>query len=313
MGISGLNNYFRNNCSKGINEISIEALSGKKIVVDASIYMYKFKSEYNLIDGFYQMLIMFKYYNIDLIFVFDGKPPAEKKELIKDRRELRKTAKIEYNELIKKLLFCNKKERQLIEMKIRKLKRQIVKIYKDEIIEVKQLLNIMGVSYYESEGESDIICAKLVIENMAYACLSEDMDMFVYGCPRVLRYFSLHKKTTIFYNLCDILDSLNISFNHFQIICILAGTDYNKSHDKNNSFYKLNAIFKNYKNNYFRYDFINWLFINNHIDNKDEMYKTQDIFNTYNVEICDNKFYNSDENPEKLNILLKNNGFIMVE
>ena len=43
------------------------------------------------------------------------------------------------------------------------------------------------------------------------------------------------------------------------------------------------------------------------------MYKTQDIFNTYNVEICDNKFYNSDENPEKLNILLKNNGFIMVE
>lgn len=313
MGIPGLNNYFRNNCSKGINEISIDSLSGKKIVVDASIYMYKFKSEYNLIDGFYQMLIMFKYYNIELIFVFDGKPPAEKKELIKDRRESRKTAKIEYNELIKKLLFCNKKERQLIEIKIRKLKRQIVKIYKDEIIEVKQLLNIMGVSYYESEGESDIICAKLVIKNIAYACLSEDMDMFVYGCPRVLRYFSLHKKTTIFYNLHDILDSLDISFNHFQIICILTGTDYNKSYDKNNSFYKLNTIFKSYKNNYFRYDFINWLFINNHIDNKDEMYKTQDIFNTYNIEICDNKFYNSDENPEKLNVLLKNNGFIMVE
>ena len=46
----------------------------------------------------------------------------------------------------------------------------------------------MGIAYYESEGESDYVCAKMVKQKIAFACMSEDMDMFVYGCPKVLRY-----------------------------------------------------------------------------------------------------------------------------
>ena len=45
------------------------------------------------------MLSVFRYYNICPIFVFDGKPPPEKKELLLKRREDKIEAESEYNTL----------------------------------------------------------------------------------------------------------------------------------------------------------------------------------------------------------------------
>ena len=45
------------------------------------------------------MLAIFREYNIIPIFVFDGKPPPEKKELLQKRREDKTAAKNEYNKL----------------------------------------------------------------------------------------------------------------------------------------------------------------------------------------------------------------------
>ena len=53
--------------------------------------------------------------------------------------------------------------------------------------------------------EADELCAKLVVKK-AFACLSEDMDMFVYGCPKVLRYLSLLNETVVVYTQKDMLD-----------------------------------------------------------------------------------------------------------
>ena len=39
--------------------------------------------------------------------------------------------------------------------------------------------------YYTAINEADELCASMVINGFAWACLSEDMDMFVYGCTRV--------------------------------------------------------------------------------------------------------------------------------
>ena len=50
------------------------------------------------------------------------------------------------------------------------------------------------------QGEADELCAKLVIKRYAYACLSEDMDLFVYGCNKIMR----NKKGVTFFkkNFC---------------------------------------------------------------------------------------------------------------
>ena len=87
MGIKYLNSFLKTNCPESIKCINISEISGKKIAVDISIYMYKFISEDNLIENIYLMLSIFRYYNVIPIFVFDGKPPTEKKALLKKRKE----------------------------------------------------------------------------------------------------------------------------------------------------------------------------------------------------------------------------------
>ena len=102
----------------------------------------------------------------------------------------------------------------------------------------------MGVAYYESEGESDYVCAKMVQKKIAFACMSEDMDMFVYGCPKVLRYLSLLKSTVVIYDLRGILKTLNLSLNNFKQICVLSGTDYNNYNES--ATFDLNKVLKYY-------------------------------------------------------------------
>ena len=86
MGIKNLNRFLREQAKESIKFISVAELSGKKIAVDISIYMYKYASEGSLLENIYLMLSVFRYYNICPIFVFDGKPPPEKKELLLKRK-----------------------------------------------------------------------------------------------------------------------------------------------------------------------------------------------------------------------------------
>ena len=92
---------------------------------------------------------------------------------------------------------------------------------------VKNLIRAYGATYYDAIGEADELCALLTVKDKVWACLSEDMDMFVYGCPRVIRYFSLLNHTAVLYDLNGILTSLGISQKELREICILSGTDYN--------------------------------------------------------------------------------------
>ena len=75
MGIKHLNRFLKENASNSMKLINVSELSGKKIAVDISIYMYRYASDNNLIENIYLMLAVFRYYNIIPIFIFDGKPP----------------------------------------------------------------------------------------------------------------------------------------------------------------------------------------------------------------------------------------------
>ena len=54
-----------------------------------------------------------------------------------------------------------------------------IRLKYNDIINVRDLLDAFGVYYIEATGEADEMCAKLVIKKYAYACLSEDMDLFL--------------------------------------------------------------------------------------------------------------------------------------
>ena len=104
MGIKFLNNILREQCGKSIWQIQLSELTGKKIAVDISIYLYKYESTDSLLENIYLMLSIFRQYNIIPIFVFDGKPPPEKKALLQKRRDDKTAAKNEYNKLKEQML-----------------------------------------------------------------------------------------------------------------------------------------------------------------------------------------------------------------
>jgi 5'-3' exonuclease len=245
MGIKFLNKILRDTCDKSIWQINISELTGKKIAVDISIYLYKYETNDTLLENIYLMLAIFRQYNIIPIFIFDGKAPAEKKQLLQKRREDKAAAKNEYNKL-KDILENNadkdEEEKLDIAASMDQLKKQFIHISREKIEKVKELIRAYGATYYDAPGEADELCALLVIKKKVWACLSEDMDLFVYGCNRVLRYFSLFNQTVVLYYTKGILEQLNITQKEFREICVLSGTDYNINANTNKENNKYNDM-----------------------------------------------------------------------
>ena len=270
MGIRNLNSFLRDNASSAIKFISLSELSGKKVAVDISIYLYKFASDDNLIENIYLMLSVFRHYNIIPIFIFDGKPPCEKRELLTKRREDKRDAEEEYYRL-KKLLENNQNmdeaDRQDIISNMDNLKRKFVCISRTDTESVKALIRAYGATYCDAPGEADELCALLAVKGRVWACLSEDMDMFVYGCPRVIRYLSLLNHTAVLYETRKILEILDLTQTELREICILSGTDYNRANDDNKNaptLYETLKHFKKYRKDKTELGFYDWLIEKTH-------------------------------------------------
>jgi len=322
MGIKHLNRYLQQECSKGINKIPLNDLRGKKIAIDTSIYLYRFMGENALLENFYLMISIFREYNIIPLFVFDGKPPKEKNDLLKKRKEEKTIAQKKYIELEQTLNDVSESEQLKLKENMEKLKKNFIKIRHTDIENVKLLIQSYGVSYIEAPGEADKLCAKLVCKNKVFACLSEDMDLFVYGCNRVLRYLSLLNRNVILYDLTIILSELKLTLDEFKSICIISGTDYNTFSDTN--LFKTLKYFKKYKksisNNSIedKCDFYEWLDTNtDYISNISELYNCLSLFNLSNMpeykEFEKFKIINSSIDKSILIPLMETENFIFID
>lgn len=320
MGIRLLNKYIKTNCKKGVNVIKMENLRGKYIAIDTSIYLYRFLQEEVLLENFYLLLSLLKFYNITGIFVFDGKPPEEKYKLIDKRNSVKAEAREKYKELEMKINKINnndyeREEKNDIQNEMVELKKKFVKLERYHIEIIKKLITAFGESYIDAEGEADQLCAKLVIKKIAYACLSEDMDLFLYGCPRVLRYLSLLNESMVLYNLSEILKELEISLNDFRQICVLSGTDYNNNNNIGIDLYKSVEFYKSYKNDEKNnnIDFYTWIDNNmNGIVNIIELYLINNMFLLDNVNLKQYKINRTLIDKDNIKEIMKQDGFIFV-
>jgi len=301
MGIRMLNKFLQDKCKTSISFINLSELSGKRIAVDISIYLYKFLSDNALLENLYLMISIFREHKITPIFVFDGKPPVEKNDTIALRKKTKMNAREEYYRL-KQILddiesdatVLSESEgnsdsngngnRTIVEVDeettvsipsnsvdirtmMNKLKKKFVILKSVHIQDAKTLLQAYGMTYIESPGEADILCAKLVSKNIVYACLSEDTDMFVYGCSRVLRYLSLTSSTTIIYNFQEIIKTLDMTPYEFRQLCIMYGCDYLPKNENQN--YKNMTIFNSYKMFKSYKEYLKNIVSNNNGDNGD--------------------------------------------
>ena len=231
MGIRNLNRFIQTKCPNVSSRIHLEQLRGKKIAVDTSIYMYRFAGENALLENMYLMASLFRHYDIHAVFVFDGVPPPQKTELIESRRQKKDQAKQQYDIVAdqlkqrKRTEYYNPEIAELEET-MTQLRKKFARLRDCDIANVKELLVSFGFAIIDAEGEADVLCAKLAIKKRVYACLSDDTDMFVYGCPIVLRHISLLNNSVVSYNMTEILKELGLNQPEFKMLCVANGTDY---------------------------------------------------------------------------------------
>jgi len=326
MGIKYLNRFLKEECKDSIKLISLKELSCKKIAIDISIYLYKYAADNTLIENIYLMLSIFRHYKIIPIFIFDGKPPSEKKELLIKRQINKKESEEEYKNLKKQLELnpnMDEIEKQEIMNNMDLLKKKFIQISKEDIESVKNLIRAYGATYFDAPCEADELCALLALKGKVWACLSEDMDMFVYGCPRVIRYLSLLNHTVVLYDLKGILYNLGISQKELREICILSGTDYNINSDTNNKrspdLYTTLKYFKKFHkdNNKDINEFYDWLLSKtNYITNYDTLKSIYNMFdittnNDSHLHIFEDiKIINGQILYDEMKEILKKDGFI---
>jgi len=308
MGIKNLNKYLLKKCQTSIKNIHLSRLKNKIIAIDTSIYLYNFERNGDLIGGINCMINTFKHYKIIPLFVFDGKPPEEKKYILQERKKEKEKKQEQIDELLETIKkyelnefidIDQQKEKEKILLNIEKIKKQIINITYNKIQEVKNIILSHNLTIYEAPKEADELCAMLVYKKYAWACMSEDMDMFVYGCPKIIKGFSNYKSSVKIYNIYHILHELNISLHNFKQICILSGTDYNyQQNDYNLS--KVMLLYEQYQEykqkenneheqkqeqkqeiNNIKYNFIEWVY--NCIDNSLNIELLNKIYEMFNL------------------------------
>ena len=310
MGIHLLQTFIASLNDRSIKEQHLREFSNKKITVDISIYLYRFKEMGNLLENIYLMCSIFRYYNIHALFIFDGKYLKNKNETMRKRKESKKQAKKKFNAIKENLHKYNGNKRVKIETQLDTLRKQFITVTKEDIKNVKDLLDAYGMVYVSAKHEADELCGAL--NNEVYACLTEDTDIMVYGCKRIFRYFSLMKHTVVVYDMSLIHKNLNMTLSDFQELCICAGNDYITS--KKNIFYYYD-LFKQYKKTA-QPGFLDWLLQKRYISLQEyhqrqeihEIYtfKTHDPFEGVPYTLIKNKFVNK----QKLLDILETVGFI---
>lgn len=280
--------------------IGLKFLKNKKIAVDIFIYLYKYLKEDKLYDRISEMCLTFIKYNIKPIFVFDGKPPIEKQEELKARLNVKVECSKKINTLLGQLEQednnMSQEEKKKIKKEIIKLKENTLTINNNMIDTVKKLISAYGMTYITAIGEADELCAYLTINKTVYATLSEDTDMFVYGCPRVIKDLDLENNTYSFYNLYKILSNLDIIYEHFKCICIFSGTDYNKTKYNLWRLFKLYNKFRKNKSNIPHGKQIFKLLCGYFKEDEGYRMKLLDTYKLYsfkNYELSNNKTYNN--------------------
>ena len=319
MGIRYLNKYLIDKCSKeSITQIHLSQLESKTIVIDTSIYLYKFIGEGMLAENLYILLTLFKKYKINALFVFEGTPPPEKWDTIEIRNKEKDKAEVMYENLTRELEKSDYTvvERDKIMLQLQSVKKQCIRIKKHHIMFAKNMMDCFGIKYIDAYGESDEICAKLCKSQIAFGCLSDDMDMFTYGCSNILRNLNLINEEVTLYNYDKIIFDLNLKPQIFTQLLILSSNDYYK--DNTNDFNKVMEWYYAYKKMEVVMPFKNWLIENNYIQHIEDINNVEKIYTIdNNIEINvhnlnETIISQNDMKYTKLKELLRPHGFIFL-
>lgn len=231
MGIRSLNTFIKKVCPEAFSTKHINEYTGQTFAIDASILLYKYRHISNInkgcihshIIGFLNRIKYYNNYNITPIFVFDGVPPQEKLITLKKRQSIRKKLNDKI-ELLQELEYNNEEEHVQITDEIKRLSNQIINVSKKHVSECKQLLELLGLPYFDAPDEAEKYCVFLYKNKLVDYVVTDDTDVFTFGGVNILK--TSIKNDIIEVDLNVFLNKINYTKEKFIDFCILAGCDY---------------------------------------------------------------------------------------
>lgn len=159
-----------------------------RIGFDAMSILYKYKGAY---AELYPILTSLKAHGHRLLFVFDGKPPAEKEGEVAARKEARQEA-VAQAAAIKEHLAAeggigpsSEHERKILELSAARLEFQGWHMTRDVRHDFQKALWDMEIPYVKALGEADDVLADLALAGKIDVVVSTDMDFLLSGVQRL--------------------------------------------------------------------------------------------------------------------------------
>jgi 5'-3' exonuclease len=266
MGIQGLNMYLKDKFPSVHKEVSLQDFQYKKVAIDTSLYMFKFKTvfgEEGWLKAFINLVCCLRKNEIHCIFIYDTAAPVEKTAERNERKEKREKLaqdaleleedigkyevdnvlsercqkilqKVEKTRPIPKLLLGGNSSNKLFNLAIlreelEKKKKQAIQIKPQDYDLTRTLFEIMDIPFLFAPGEAECFCSHLCLSGLVDAVLSEDSDVMAYGAPVFLSKINTSSETVVEVNYQDLLLTTDMTKQQFRDFCIMCGTDYNKN------------------------------------------------------------------------------------
>lgn len=264
MGIKNLHTLLRRHCPDVYVKQPLSAYRYKKLAIDASLYMFKYKTSAGdrWLSCFVSLLAALRKNEIHAVFCFDNGAPPEKQLEREARQESRQKIRNKSQEIEqalreydndqtiapclialmeksratveKKLLLPTRSgapnfDRSVIEKELRKLQNQSINVSSEDFALLRELCCIMQVPIIEAPDEAEKKCVEMCTGDAIYGVVTEDTDVLAYGTTIFLTHIQYHESTCTEIALIDVLDGLGLSYESFRDLCIMCGTDYNRN------------------------------------------------------------------------------------
>jgi flap endonuclease-1 len=181
--------------------LKLEELRGKRLAVDANGELYQFLALIRLRDGsplqdshgritshlsglFYRTTRLMTDYGLELVFVFDGKPPALKAEEIARRRSIKERYEAERAQAV---------EEGDMEKAYSKAT-MTSRLTREMADEARQLLTLLGLPVIQAPSEGEAQASYMAAKSRVWAAASKDYDCLLFGAPRLLRFLTISGK-----------------------------------------------------------------------------------------------------------------------
>lgn len=236
MGVSNLLGFVKNATSS--TDIEKTKLPNSTAAVDISHWIYRacyscpeviyyqnnMQQAYNAtIDYIDKYVKMLRSHNIKLTFVFDGMKLPAKQVTHKERAAKKAESKV----MVEKLLAANNSS------DARKHMLRCIEIKFDIVQQVIKYCKRENIKYIVAPYEADAQLAFLNNQNICQYVITEDTDLILYGCQRIIYKLDL-QGNCLLYEKSKLGKCLGprgdmVDFDRFRRMCILSGCDYLKN------------------------------------------------------------------------------------